>query len=193
MCQRNSELPTFFGSVQKEMVGEMRRLGLIVVPALLFVLLFAPPAGAVPYSAGGETTKPVVGTQGASPFRCVLTLSAMFSGVKNLNTGVISGTWSYSAGTTCNIQMLTLRVRAWLRKSIDLSTTADECSLSQGSCKAVFAAASLYCAPCNGTWSARSDHFMRFPFAPIIATPPGCTRFVDEIDCILNTGPIVLA
>jgi hypothetical protein len=113
---------------------------------------------------------------------CAIGVQARFTGRKNLQTGVISGAWSFAAATTCSLPMLRLDLQAvaLLGSKVAGAAPAARCQL----CKGVTAAATVRCARCNGTWTIRSHHTILLPVASLVVlVPPGCHRSATTIDC----------
>jgi hypothetical protein len=117
-----------------------------------------------------------------TPYFCAIGLQARFSGRKNTVTHVISGSWSYSASTSCSYPMLRLDLQlATLLGSKTLESTPPvTCRLCAGQGMAGF----FSCSRCNGTWTFRSDHTILLPAASLLVSmPPGCQKTATTIHC----------
>ncbi len=133
----------------------------------------------------------------ASISNCRLGMNGGFSGLRD-SRGVISGTWTFVAATTCSGSMLRQSVVAQLvrEKTVTGTSPAGTCTLAlDDRCRQVATAGSLACFGCNGTWRIRSIHVLEFPLArflttfPRQSTPDGLSRIM----CRITSRPLVLA
>ena len=155
----------------------------VLAAALATLCLVATSANATPPNVPvSATIQRVERIDGVSPTFCSVSLQAQFSGRKNTLTGIISGSWSYSASTLCSIRVLrlTLNVLTLLGSGQVGPSPSTECRL----CKSVEIVGGVSCSRCNGVWTIRSNHVIDMPVVVLLVTlPPGCQSTPSAIHC----------
>lgn len=123
---------------------------------------------------------------------CTIHLSSEFNGVEV--NGVISGTWTADASTSCNIPMRFLEVTSSISGvGGSNSGPTDVCGLQVNTpqCTHVDSPDSLTCAACNGQWTVTGDYLLQFPFPVTTLTydPSVCHPVAsDELSCTVMQG-----
>jgi hypothetical protein len=132
------------------------------------------PVVAVP---GGTTITVVPGTttsdSSAAPgsIQCDLKIAIHFRGVRNTQTGVVSGDWGYGSSIACNAPMdyLFTDARLTYQGSTWGNAPSDDCdTFLNDVCQVVASQGARSCGFCNGSWRGIGDFTVEFPAGSVV-------------------------